>query len=109
VYQVTTHHSKITQRITRNKATAVPSLKRLSHSKRIVSLLGAQSDLNIDKTATGSVADIKTQNIKHTRKGTCIQTKGRAKNKTQDIKNADINNQNIAIDEIALQLDNNCL
>jgi hypothetical protein len=64
---VTIHHSIIIHKIIRNNATAVPSLKRLSHSNKIVSLLGAHNDLNIDRTATGSVADIITQNIKQTK------------------------------------------
>ena len=75
--QVTIHHSNITQRITTNNATAVPSLKRLSHSKRIVNLLGAHILLNIDNTATGSVADIKIQNNKHTINGTFNDTIGK--------------------------------
>ena len=79
VVEVTTHHSKITPRITKNNATAVPSLNRLSHSKIKANLLGAHIDLNIDNTATGSVADINAQNNKHTINGTSNQTNGNNK------------------------------
>ena len=74
---MTIHHSIINHSIIRNNATAVPSLNRLSHSNKIVNLLGAQSDLNIDKTATGSVAEIITQNIKHTKNGISSHTYGK--------------------------------
>lgn len=73
------HQAKIIHNITINKATEVQSLNKLSHSKRIVNLLGAQSDLKIDKTATGSVAEIKVQKSKQTKNGTSIQTKGKIK------------------------------
>ena len=66
---IATHHSKITHNTTKNKANAVQSLNKLSHSNKSVNLLGAQTDLNIDKTATGSVAEIKIQNNKQTKKG----------------------------------------
>ncbi|MDF1682800.1 MAG: hypothetical protein P1U46_03680 [Patescibacteria group bacterium] len=84
-------------------------MKRLSHSKSIVSLLGAQSDLKIDKTATGSVAEIRTQKSKHTKKGISNQTKGNIKNKSDDIIRADINNQKTARDVIVFQFMTNCL
>ena len=61
--------SRISPNITKNNATAVQSLNKLSHSNSIVSLLGAPNDLNIDNTATGSVADISTQKSRHTKKG----------------------------------------
>jgi hypothetical protein len=109
VVQVTTPHSRITQRITKNKATAVPSLKRLSHSNNIVSLLGAQSDLNIDKTATGSVAEISDQNSKQTKNGISSQIKGKSKYKTQPINQVDISKPNIAREDIVLQFANMCL
>ena len=64
-----THHVAIIPRITRNSATEVPSLKRLSHSNIRASLFGAHTDLNIDNTATGSVALIREAKSKHTRKG----------------------------------------
>jgi hypothetical protein len=74
--QLITVHSNIKAKITKNKATEVPSLKRLSHSNKIVSLLGAQSDLKIERTATGSVDEISIQNNKQTKKGISNQTKG---------------------------------
>ena len=69
-------HSKIIHKITKNKASAVQSLNKLSHSKIKVSLLGAQIVLNIDKTATGSVADINHQNSKQTKNGMLKPTNG---------------------------------
>lgn len=109
VLEVTIHHSRITHKITKNNATAVQSLKRLSHSKSIVNLLGAQSDLNIANTATGSVEDIKTQNNKQTKKGISSQINGNAKNNQKAIKNHDISNQNTANHVIAFQFKTNCL
>ena len=64
-----TLHSKIIHSTTKNNATDVQSLKRLSHSNIKASLLGAHIDLKIEITATGSVADIKNQNNKHTKNG----------------------------------------
>lgn len=52
--------------ITRNNASAVPSLKRLSHSNMRVNLLGAQSSLKSANTETGSVADMSDQNKRAT-------------------------------------------
>jgi hypothetical protein len=75
----------------------------------MVNLLGAQSDLNIDNTATGSVADIRTQNNKHTRNGICIHTNGNAKYKTEATNPHDISSQKTASDDIVFQLLNNCL
>jgi hypothetical protein len=51
----------IIHKITRNIAIEVQSLNKLSHSKIVISLLGAQIDLKSDKTATVSVAEIKLQ------------------------------------------------
>jgi hypothetical protein len=48
--------------IIKNIANEVPSLNKLSHSKIKDNLLGAHTDLNKDKTATGSVADISAPN-----------------------------------------------
>lgn len=61
--------SRRIQRITRKNARAVPSLKILSPSKIRASLLGAPTDLKIESTATGSVAEIIPPNKRHTRKG----------------------------------------
>jgi hypothetical protein len=103
------HHARITHNITVNKATAVPSLKRLSHLKSIVNLLGAHIDLNIDRTATGSVADIIDPNKKHTRKGTCSQNNGSKKNIPDAIIREEIINQKIAKEEILFLFLKRCL
>lgn len=102
-------HSKITQRMTKKTATAVPSLKRLSHSNINASFLGAQIDLNIDSTATGSVADISTQNNKQMINGISKPTKGNTKNNHAAMITADINRPNIAKLEIDFQLLIKCL
>lgn len=73
------HHSKIIHKITKNKASAVQSLNKLSHSNNKISLFGAQTALKIDKTATGSVAEIKTQNNKQTKNGISNQINGSKK------------------------------
>lgn len=104
VPEVTTVHSKITPRITRKIANAVPSLKRLSPSNISANFLGAPIDLNIDKTATGSVADIKTQNNKQIIKGISNQTTGNTKNNQNAINIAEIINQNTARELIVFQL-----
>jgi hypothetical protein len=79
VHPVMTPPSKITHRSTKNKATAVPSLKRLSHSNNNASLLGAHIDLKIESTATGSVAEMSVPNIKQIMKGISNPTRGRTK------------------------------
>jgi hypothetical protein len=84
-------------------------LNKLSHSKRIVNLLGAQSDLKIDKTATGSVADISDQNNKHTKKGISNHINGKIKYSELDIIKDDIINQNTANQVIDFQLLISCL
>jgi len=84
-------------------------LKRLSHSKSIVNLLGAHRDLNIAKTATGSVDDIKTQKSRQTRKGISSQTKGNRKNNPNAIIEADIKSQKTANQVIAFQFKISCL
>lgn len=104
-----THHSKITHNITKNTATAVPSLNRLSHSNIRASFLGAQIDLNIDNTATGSVADMSTQNSKHMINGISSPTNGNTKNKPNAIIIAEINNPNIASADMDFQLFIKCL
>lgn len=76
VSPVTIHPSRITHNITKNIARAVPSLNKLSHSNIRANFLGAPMDLNIDRTATGSVADINTQNSKHIMNGISSPTKG---------------------------------
>jgi hypothetical protein len=68
-HTLTVVHSKIIHNTTKNKANAVQSLNKLSHSKIRANLLGAQILLNIDNTATGSVAEINVQNNKQTING----------------------------------------
>jgi hypothetical protein len=82
--------SRIIHKTTKNKAKAVPSLNKLSHSKISASLLGAPILLNIESTATGSVAEISVQNNKQTIKGISNQTKGNNKNNPQAIIKEDI-------------------
>jgi len=62
--------------IIRNIAKEVQSLNKLSHSKIKANLLGAQTDLNKERTATGSVADIKAPNNKVTQSGIFNQNNG---------------------------------
>lgn len=69
-------HSRIIHKITRKRARAVPSLNRLSPSNISVSRLGAQRLLKIDRTATGSVAEIKDQKRRHTKNGICSPKSG---------------------------------
>lgn len=62
-------HSEIIPKITKKSAKEVPSLNKLSHSNIVTSLLGAQILLNIVRTATVSVAEIKLPYSKQTRYG----------------------------------------
>ena len=62
-------HSIISAIITAKRATDVPSLNRLSHSKISASRFGAHTVLKILKTATGSVALISDAKSRHTKKG----------------------------------------
>ena len=101
-----THHCTIIPSMMTNNATDVPSLKRLSHSKINASLLGAPTDLNIDKTATGSVALISEANNKHTKKGIKNQANEKIKYKRDDIMKVDINNPKIANQDIVFQFFN---
>ena len=59
--------------------------------------------LNIDNTATGSVAEINVQNNKQTIKGICNQTSGNKQYKPKAIKTEDIINQKTAKEVIILQ------
>jgi len=104
-----THHSKIIHKTTKNKAKAVQSLNKLSHSKIKVSLFGAQTDLKIDKTATGSVAEIKTQKSKQTKNGISNQTNGNKKYNQAQINQAENISQKIAKNHIDFQLLRSCL
>jgi 4-hydroxy-L-threonine phosphate dehydrogenase PdxA len=79
-------------------------LNKLSHSKIRASFLGAQIVLNIDNTATGSVAEINTQNNKQIINGISNPTKGKTKNKPNAISIAEINKPNIAKAQIVFQL-----
>lgn len=95
--------------ITRKSARAVPSLNILSPSKISASLRGAPTLLKIDKTATGSVADIREPNKRHTRKGICNPKNGNIKNKETPIISADIESQITARVPIDFQFLSNCL
>lgn len=66
-------------------------------------------DLNIDKTATGSVADISTQNSKQIINGISRPTKGKTKNRPNAIMIADISSPNIAKAQMDFQLFIKCL
>jgi len=99
-------HSKITQSITKNKARDVPSLNKLSHSNISANLLGAQILLNIDNTATGSVADISAQNNKQTINGISNQKSGNNKNKPPQIKIDEIISHTTAKEVIIFQFFN---
>jgi hypothetical protein len=79
-------------------------LKRLSHSNNIVNLRGAHIDLKIDNTATGSVADMRIQKSKHTRKGMGNQKRGSNKNNSNATIIAEIISQNIAKIPMVFQL-----
>ena len=65
---VNTHDCNISSTI-KNTATAVPSLKRLSHSKISVNLLDIHRSLKIERTATGSVDAITIPNRNNTDNG----------------------------------------
>lgn len=78
-------HSRIIHKITKNNATAVQSLNKLSHSKIRANLLGAQILLNIDKTATGSVAEIRDQKSNNTKNGIWNQNAAKIKYITQEM------------------------
>lgn len=109
VSPVTIHHSKITPNITKNTATAVPSLNKLSHSKISASFLGAQILLNIDNTATGSVEEINTQNNKQMINGISKPTSGNTKNNHHAIIMAEMSKPKIAKEVIDFQLFIKCL
>ncbi|MDR2640198.1 MAG: hypothetical protein LBC61_02450 [Candidatus Peribacteria bacterium] len=102
VLGVTTQPPKIIHNTTTNKANEVPSLNKLSHSKIKANLLGAQSSLNIDNTATGSVLQIKAQKSKQTKNGILNPTRGKAKYNKVQITKAEIISQAIAKREITL-------
>lgn len=109
VIHVKTSHSIINHNIIKNKAKAVQSLNKLSHSNIKVSLLGAHIDLNIAKTATGSVADISDQNSKQTKNGISNHISGNIKNINIATINAEINNHIIDNILMLFQLYINCL
>lgn len=109
VFQETIHHSKIIPKIIKNNARAVPSLNKLSHSKISVSLLGAPIVLNIDKTATGSVAEISHQNKRHTKKGISKPINGSIKYIKLATINVEIKSPTTAKSVIDFQLFTSCL
>ena len=82
--------SRIIPRITRNKASDVPSLNMLSPSNIRASLRGAQTVLNIERTATGSVEEIRAQNKRQTRNGISKPRNGKIKYSALATRNADI-------------------
>jgi hypothetical protein len=96
-------HSNIIHKTTRNRAKAVPSLNKLSHSNIRASLLGAQILLNIESTATGSVAEISVQKSKQTIKGISKPINGNKKNSPAHITNDEIINQKTANEPIIFQ------
>lgn len=100
---VNSHQCKIIHKITVNRAIAIQSLNKLSPSKIVVSLRGIQTDLKIDNTATGSVAEISEPKSKQTKKGIEKPIKGKRKNKLIAIKNVEIKNQNIDNNQIDFQ------
>jgi len=99
----------IIPRTTRKNASAVPSLNILSHSKISASLRGAPTDLNIERTATGSVAEITPPNKRHTRKGICNPRRGNIKYNPKATKKAEIRRPITARLPIDLQLARSCL
>ena len=98
-----TPHCTIIPSIMTNNATDVPSLKRLSHSKINASLLGAPTDLNIDKTATGSVALMSEANNKHTKYGTKNHANEKMKYRRVEITKVEINKPKTARPDMVLQ------
>ncbi len=64
--------SATTDNTTKKRASAVPSLKRLSPSKMRVSRFGAPSSLKSARTATGSVAEMSVQKRSATTRGISI-------------------------------------
>jgi hypothetical protein len=109
VSHVTILPSNITPSITRNTARAVQSLNKLSPSNISANFLGAQIDLNIDNTATGSVADINTQNKRQIINGISSPTNGNTKNNPNAIIIAEISRPNIASAHMVFQLLMICL
>jgi len=103
VIKLTPAQDIIIPNITINNATAVPSLKRLSHSNNKANLLGAQRVWKIAKTATGSVADIITQKSNVTKKGICIPNNPKIKYNHPQIIKDEIVIQTTANNQIALQ------
>ncbi len=102
-------HSNIIHKTTKNKASEVQSLNKLSHSKINVNLLGAHIILKSESTATGSVSDIWLQNNKQTIKGIWNQIRGKIKNKATAINAADIKSQKTASAVILFQFFITCL
>jgi len=96
-------HFDIISYIIRNSASAVQSLNKLSHSNMSESLLGAQTSLNKESTATGSVAEIIAQNNRNTWKGMFIQIALKTKYHNHHITSADISSHHIANHQIDLE------
>jgi hypothetical protein len=94
---------------TKNNAKAVQSLNKLSHSKIVTSLFGAQIDLKSESTATVSVAEIRLQYNKQIKYGTLNPIKGSKKYNRPDIEIAEIITQKIDNENIEGQLLNKSL
>lgn len=99
-----TSHSRIIPRITRNKASDVPSLNILSHSNISASRRGAQTLLKIERTATGSVEEISAQNKRHTKKCISNPKSGKTKYKILETIIVDITTHTTARLHIVRQL-----
>jgi hypothetical protein len=75
----------------------------------MVNLLGAHIRLKIARTATGSVADIKLQKSKHTKKGTSNPQSGNKKYNKEPITEVDMRSHPILKAPIVFQLLRRCL
>lgn len=97
-------HSKIIPSITRNNAREVPSLNILSHSKISASRRGAPTLLKIERTATGSVEEMRAPKRRHIRKFISKPRRGKVKYNTVDTITAENTTQTIARLHIVFQL-----
>jgi hypothetical protein len=100
---------RIIHKMIKKNASAVPSLNILSHSNISASLRGAPTDLKIDSTATGSVAEIIHPNNKQTKKGIFKPSKGKIKYSPHATINAEIKSPNTAKLAIDFQFAKSCL
>jgi len=91
---------RIIPRIIKKSATAVPSLKRLSHSKIIERRRGAPTALKVARTAIGSVAEIRLPKSIHTRNGISNPANGNNIYNPHPIRSVEISTQKILKVEI---------